>query len=332
MPAASGTTTSNGARNCACQRTLGELADYQTGLYYLKVHNVADYRRGWGNDAGAWFATTAQYNRLDRAVNADGSVSGGRSLLQNSLDRLLMSFNSPAGVQDIQNESVAAFGQLNWHVADNFTVTTGVRFTHEDRQTTSSTGIKDNGSAPELNPAVVNNVNLGGFFSIANGAFDPVQPNSTAQLQTADLVALKYFGVATTATPGAAYDSLTAAQKQQVADAKAIRQSQIGVVFPTTVGRRLHGYPAGVGSQPELQDQRELLHLRVVATRREGRHLAVRQRHLERGRRPRRPTPTKSASRPCCSMTRWSSTRRCSIRRSRTTSNRCVSSMSTPPP
>ena len=215
--------------------TLGELADYQTGLYYLKVHNVADYRRGWGNDAGAWFATTAQYNRLDRAVNADGSVSGGRSLLQNSLDRLLMSFNSPAGVQDIQNESVAAFGQLNWHVADNFTVTTGVRFTHEDRQTTSSTGIKDNGSAPELNPAVVNNVDLGGFFSIANGAYDPLHPNSTAQLQTADLVALKYFGVATTATPGAAYASLTAAQKQQVADAKAIRQSQIGVVFPTTV-------------------------------------------------------------------------------------------------
>ena len=54
------------------------LADYQTGLYYLKVHNVADYRRDWGNDAGAWFATTAQYNRLDRAVNPDGSVSGGR--------------------------------------------------------------------------------------------------------------------------------------------------------------------------------------------------------------------------------------------------------------
>src|SRR6187455_2811098 len=149
--------------------TLGELADYQARLYGLKVHNVADYRRGWGNDAGAWFATTAQYNRLDRAVNADGSVSGGRSLLENSLDRLLMSFNSPAGVQDIQNESYAAFGQVNWHVADDFTITTGVRFTHEDRQTSSLTGLKDNGSAPELNPAVVNNVNLGGFFSVANG-------------------------------------------------------------------------------------------------------------------------------------------------------------------
>jgi outer membrane receptor protein involved in Fe transport len=212
--------------------TLGALADYQTGLYYFKVHNVADYRRAWGNDAGAWFATTAQYNRLDRAVNADGSVSGGRLLLQNSLDRLIMSFNSPAGVQDIENESYAAFGQVNWHVADDFTITTGLRFTHEDRRTTSLTGIKDNGSAPELNPAVVNGVNLGGFISAANGALGA--GNSAAQLAQADLVALKYFGVAATATAGGAYNSLTAQQRQQVADAKAIRQSNIGVVFPLT--------------------------------------------------------------------------------------------------
>jgi outer membrane receptor protein involved in Fe transport len=211
--------------------TLGDLADYQAGLYYFKVHNVADYRRAWGNDAGAWFATTAQYNRLDRAVNPDGSVSGGRTLLQNSLDRLTMSFNSPAGVQGIQNESIAAFGQLNWHLTDALTVTTGVRFTREDRQTTSTTRIKDNGSAPELNPAVVNNVDLGGFASNATtGAL--LGGNSAAQLAYADLVALKYFGVAATGTAGGAYGSLTAQQRQQVADAKNIRQSQLGVVFP----------------------------------------------------------------------------------------------------
>jgi hypothetical protein len=65
--AASGVATSSGVRSCACG-TLGELADYQAGLYGLKVHNVADYRRGWGNDAGAWFATTA-VQPPDRAVN-----------------------------------------------------------------------------------------------------------------------------------------------------------------------------------------------------------------------------------------------------------------------
>jgi iron complex outermembrane receptor protein len=213
--------------------TLGELADYQTGLFYFKVHNVADYRRAWGSDAGAWFATPTQYARLDRVVNLDGSLSGGRSLLINSLDRVLMSFNSPAGVQDIQNESTAAFGQLNWHLADAFTLTTGVRFTREDRETTSSTFVKDYGSAPELNPDVVNNVSLGGFSSnAATGALST--GNTPAQLAFADLVALKYFGVATTTTPGGAYNSLTVQQRTQVADAKAIRRSQLGVIFPTT--------------------------------------------------------------------------------------------------
>ena len=205
---------------------IGEHGNYQTGLYYMKVHNVADYRREWANDAGAWFASVAQYNRLD--ANA-----AGRYLLSNSLDGLLMSFNSPAGVQDIQNESLAAFGQVNWKIADAFTVTTGLRFTKEDRQTTSSTGIKDNGRAPELNPDVVNNVSLGGFISnAASGVLDPA--NSAAQLALADQVALRYFGVAATATPGGAYNSLTAAQRVQVADAKAIRRAQMGVVFPTS--------------------------------------------------------------------------------------------------
>ncbi len=205
--------------------TLGELADYQGGLFYFKVHNVADYRREWANDAGPWFASAAQYNRLD--ANA-----AGRYLAQNSLDGLLMSFNSPAGVQDIQNDSLAAFGQLNWKIADAVTVTTGVRFTREDRQTTSTTRIKDDGRAPELNPDVVNNVNLGGFSSNATTGV-LTGTNSAAQLALADLVALRYFGVAAVAgNPGAAYNSLTAAQRQQVADAKAIRRAQIGVVFP----------------------------------------------------------------------------------------------------
>jgi outer membrane receptor protein involved in Fe transport len=214
--------------------SLGELADYQTGLYYFKVHNVADYRRAWGNDAGAWFATTAQYNLLDRAENPDGSVSGGRTLLQNSLDRVIMSFNSPAGVQDIQNESSAVFGQINWHLAEALTLTTGVRFTREDRQTTSRSYVKDYGSAPELNPDVVINtagaVSLGGFTSnAATGALEGV--NTAQQLAYADLVAFKYFGVASTDTPGGAYNSLTAQQRLQVAAAKAIRRSQFGVIF-----------------------------------------------------------------------------------------------------
>jgi outer membrane receptor protein involved in Fe transport len=231
---------------------LGGFADYQTGLYFIKVHNTADYRRQWANDAGAWFATNAQYNRLD----ADGN---GRYLMQNSLDNLLMSFNSPSGIQDIENKSTAAFGQVNWHFTEAFTLTTGLRLTREDRRTRASTSIKDNGFAPELNPSVVNGVNLGGFDSylntgaarwVRNGVVVPAGTagatlvaagttgNPTVALTTdttdsallaqanaqANTTALKYFGVATWA-------GLTPAQQRQVADAQAIRRTAIGVVF-----------------------------------------------------------------------------------------------------
>ncbi len=106
---------------------------------------------------------------------------------------LLMSFNSPAGVQDIQNESLAAFGQVNWHIADAVTVTTGCASRRKTGRRLRSTGIKDNGSAPELNPDVVNNV-------VARGIHPRTRPrvllgpaNSAAQLALADQVALQLF-------------------------------------------------------------------------------------------------------------------------------------------
>lgn len=225
----------------------GGFVDYQTGLFLLDIHNSALYQKVWGNDAGAWFASPAQYTSLD----ADGN---GRYLLQNSLSGLSMAWNSPAGLQKIENKSEAVFGQANWHFTDDLTLTTGLRFTHEDRSNLASSYIRDQGNAPELNPSAVGAVQLGGFDSVADtGASqgllgklvlsDPSNPNSakvlvnnntTAQLQLADLVANKYFGTAITATPGAAYNSLTATQKKQVANAKALRQAQIGVVFNQT--------------------------------------------------------------------------------------------------
>ncbi|RZA04981.1 MAG: TonB-dependent receptor, partial [Moraxellaceae bacterium] len=132
----------------------------------------------------------------------------------------------------INNKSAAAFGQANWHFSDDLTLTTGLRFTREDRSNLASTYIRDQGNAPELNPVVVNNVQLGGFDSNATGVL--AASNSATQLALADTVANKYFGTALTATPGAAYNSLTATQKRQVANAKALRQAQIGVLFQET--------------------------------------------------------------------------------------------------
>lgn len=219
----------------------GEFVDYQTGLFFLDVHNNSLYQKVWGNDAGAWFANPAQYSSLD----ANGN---GRYLLQNSLAGLSMAWNSPAGLQNIRNKSEAVFGQANWHFSDDLSLTTGLRFTHENRSNLASTYIKDHGNASELNPVAVNKVLLGGFASAsyvasskdANGNTVPASggdllaTNSAAQLALADKVANKYFGTAITTTPGAAYNSLITAQKIQVAHAKALRQAQVGVVFNET--------------------------------------------------------------------------------------------------
>ena len=206
------------------------MVDYQTGLYFINVDNSADYRRSWGTDAGSWFASNAQYGRLDVAANPDGSVSGGRYLLRNSLAGLAMSWNSPSGLQNIENKSAAIFGQANWNLTEKFTLTTGARVTNEDRTNITRSTVNDSGAAPELNPFVVNGVNLGGFDSNAStGAL--LAGNTAAQLALADVVANKYFGTPITAVAGAAYAALTAQQQRQVADAKAIRRAQIGVVF-----------------------------------------------------------------------------------------------------
>ncbi len=233
----------------------GGFVDYQTGLFLIKVNNTADYRRWWGNDAGAWFATNAQYARLD----ADGA---GRDLLRNSLANVKASYNSPTGVQDIRNQSAAIFAQANWHFSESLTLTTGARLTREDRRNSGVSRITSDGSAPELNASIVNGVLLGGFDSYLNtgtakwvkdglvvpaGTSGAVQvaagtaaaptvalttdstdaARSASALAAANKAAAKYFGVAT-------WDALSAAQKRQLADAQAIRKANIGVLFPTT--------------------------------------------------------------------------------------------------
>ena len=192
----------------------GGLVDYQAGLYFLKVNISATYQRAWGNDAGAWFASNAQYATLD-------ATPAGQLLMQDSLANTSMAYNSPAGQQTIENKSAAAFAQANWHLTNDFTVTTGARLTHENRTNVSNTL----GSA---SIRAVNGVALGGFLTNASGVLDPT--NSADQVAIADATALEYFGVAT-------YAGLTAAQQKQVAAAQAIRKANLGVLFGNTAAR-----------------------------------------------------------------------------------------------
>ncbi len=204
----------------------GGFVDYQGGVFLLKVNNSAEYRRSWGDDAGAWFATPAQYATLD----ADPA---GRGLMQNSLANLATDWNSPAGLQTIENKSGAIFAQANWHFTDRFTLTTGARLTHEDRTNTGTSQVTSNGSGGELNPVSVNGVDLGGFPTKADGSLDTTAITA-AQQALADATALKYFGVAS-------YAGLSATQRAQVAAAKAIRAANMGVLFPSRAAQPWRG-------------------------------------------------------------------------------------------
>jgi len=228
---------------------VGNLVDYQAGLYFLRILNHARYQKVFGNDGGAWFASNTQYNTL--ANNPDPTINAsGLYLLRNSLAGLSVAFNSPTGLQEIKNDSKAAFIQANWHVTDPLTVTTGVRLTREERNNTGSSFILDNGSGAELNPVAINGIPTGGFNTVPVRAATATQPATTVfngligngtvnnigylnttdptQIALANAAAEKYFGVAT-------YNQLTGPQASQIAAAKAIRAGQIGTLFNPTV-------------------------------------------------------------------------------------------------
>jgi len=197
----------------------GKLVDYQTGLYFLKTWDEIASKAGWGSDAGAWFATDAQYNTLDR--NAGANRGAGLALLRESLADTFRQ-----GTSMVRTASRAAFGQANWHLTDAFTLTTGLRVTDEDRNTTDSVTLSGAGVGSALNPVAIRGIALGGFASGSSGAL--TADNSLAQLQLADAVAARYFGAVAGAAAGDAYRSLTPAQQAQVAAAKSIRSGQIG--------------------------------------------------------------------------------------------------------
>ncbi|HWV15515.1 MAG TPA: TonB-dependent receptor [Cellvibrio sp.] len=186
---------------------------YQAGVFYADVFRSSGGEgRGnkYGSDAGAYFANAAQYTRLD----AD---SNGRYLLINSLNGLKS--NSYSAKDD---NTLALFGNIKWELTNRFTLDTGLRVSQEDRRAdVNYNRIFDQGYGAELNPVFVDDVQLGGFSNNASGA---LLTNNPAQLALADAAALKYFKLTS-------YEALSAAQKQQVADAKAIRAARLSGIY-----------------------------------------------------------------------------------------------------
>jgi outer membrane receptor protein involved in Fe transport len=220
----------------------GGLVDYTAGIFLMENENKTASNSIYGSDAGAWYATNTQYNNLK-------ATASGLQLMQNSLNNVWQDTNH----QDIQNKSEAIFGQTNFNVNEDLTLTTGVRFTNENRINPNSVWTINQGSGGNLNPGwgVVNgqiatlnngfNVNSAGqlYDNGVAGGVGPINNNNAAQLALADQVARQYFGTTAEYTgcagtnPGDHYNCLTAQEKQQVQNAKAIRSGQMAANFNT---------------------------------------------------------------------------------------------------
>ena len=200
----------------------GGFIDYKAGVFGILTSNNVQSKTGWGSDAGAWFATDAQYKVLD--TNAGENRGSGLALLKDSLVDV-----RKFGITRIRTASGAAYGETDLHFTDKLTLTTGLRVTHEHRTTEDQINLTANGAGGGLNPVAINRLNLGGFASNAQGVLGT--NNSTDQLALADAIANRYYGKAKTSVAGDAYNSLTPAQKAQVAAAKAVRNQQIGLLY-----------------------------------------------------------------------------------------------------
>lgn len=110
--------------------------DYQAGLYYLHSWNTSTSRNWYGNDSGAWNASTPDYNTLY-------NTAAGKQLLQASL------YNSIArNIETPDTKSAALFGQANWHFDEKTTLTFGLRDTYEKKSNSSTKSATDfSGSA-----------------------------------------------------------------------------------------------------------------------------------------------------------------------------------------
>lgn len=160
--------------------TAGEnTVDYQAGLYFLDAQVYSDDPNYYGQDAGAWLASNSQYTTLI-------ATAAGRELMRKSLDGVYQS-----SVTDATVTSLAAYGQVDWHVTDDLTLTAGLRQTEEEKENKISQQLDRRGedltalgarlgaTAAEINAAnAVRNTELNAPFTWVEGK--PIDASLTA--------------------------------------------------------------------------------------------------------------------------------------------------------
>lgn len=99
--------------------------DSTSGLYLMHTETDSTGRNLHGVDAGAFYASNAQYNTL---------ITGGAAglgLLRSSLNNVFVTTNTTP-----ETDHAALFQQVNWHLTDKATLTLGIRQTFESKNNT----------------------------------------------------------------------------------------------------------------------------------------------------------------------------------------------------
>lgn len=112
-------------------RITGKLNDalqYQAGLYFFRIDTETTSRTLYGADAGAFYASNAQYNTLNNPA--------GWLLLEKALGNV-----RSTTYQNPVSTSQAAFAQVDWQPVDRLTVTAGLRYTREQKRSVTTKAV-----------------------------------------------------------------------------------------------------------------------------------------------------------------------------------------------
>lgn len=106
---------------------LSDAIDFQAGAYFFKIDTETTSRNLYGGDAGAFYATNGQYNTLNTVTNLP--------FLRASLENVFSTtYQNPV------SKSEALFAQANWKLTDRLTLTGGLRYTWEQKDSITSRG------------------------------------------------------------------------------------------------------------------------------------------------------------------------------------------------
>ncbi|MDX3908406.1 MAG: TonB-dependent receptor [Sphingobium sp.] len=151
---------------------VGSAIKYQGGVYLYRIATETTSRTLFGTDAGAFYATNAQYQALNNPA--------GFILLQNSLRNVRSTtYQKPIST------SQAVFAQIDWNPIDILTITGGLRYTREQKRSRTSkaaafadgAALVSTGSAPA---DAIRNGQLGNSYTDVIG--DPIHDDSIAWL------------------------------------------------------------------------------------------------------------------------------------------------------